>query len=419
MTRHEPGDILMKSLTTFLAAFVTVPSSLAATYVVDANGGGSFTAIHTAITAAQAGDVLIVKDGNYPFFTLDKDLAILGAAGEEPLVIGLTTIATDDATIAGLTFGGSLHVRDAAGTISLDDVRILGSGSGVASCSSFLIEDCALVHVQRSTIQGKDGDIWCESPGLVVRDSNVTLGNCVVAGGDGWAEEFVGYDGQPGILVLGSSTATIVDTDSTGGSGGQHTILGEFAPDGSGAAAIVVASPARAIVRGNADDHLQGGFAGGPIFGTDAPYSIAGDGRLTFSGVSHSPAALSPALDLTLPSPPQAFERLVGEDHPSSFKRLSVFGPPGASVLVFFSLSPASFLAPGVEGRIYFDPSTAVALPLTTISQDVAVNVTFTLPASLVGLEGATLHVQGIGAGLGTGGNWLALNPAHLVIRGM
>jgi len=66
------------------------------TYVVDSSGGGQFTDIPPAIAAAQPGDVLLVMQGVYSGFTLDKGLAIIG--------YGTVTIA-GDATVAGVQAG--------------------------------------------------------------------------------------------------------------------------------------------------------------------------------------------------------------------------------------------------------------------------------------------------------------------------
>jgi hypothetical protein len=56
-------------------------------------------------------------------------------------------------------------------------------------------------------------------------------------------------------------------------------------------------------------------------------------------------------------------------------------------------------------------------LPYVLAGQEVAVNLTFTLPASLTGLEGLAVVFQGFVAGLGATGNHLATNPAHLLLR--
>jgi hypothetical protein len=69
-----------------LALCASLASSvLANTYIVDANGGGQFTDIQTAISAAQDGDVILVHPGQYASFTLDKGLVIVGYGGVDTL----------------------------------------------------------------------------------------------------------------------------------------------------------------------------------------------------------------------------------------------------------------------------------------------------------------------------------------------
>ena len=47
-------------------------------HIVDAFGGGDFTTIHEAANAAQDGDTLVVKGGNYPFVVLpNRSLSIV------------------------------------------------------------------------------------------------------------------------------------------------------------------------------------------------------------------------------------------------------------------------------------------------------------------------------------------------------
>ena len=77
------------------------PASRAATWIVDAAGGGQFTSIQAAIDAAAPGDVLLVQSGFYQAFTLDKDLSILGTAvGSLPYVAGESHLLMDNAEIA-------------------------------------------------------------------------------------------------------------------------------------------------------------------------------------------------------------------------------------------------------------------------------------------------------------------------------
>ena len=401
------------------------PAAGATTWVVDAAGGGNFTSIQAAIDAASPGDVLLVKPGFYTAFTLGKDLSILGTAtGPAPTVIGQSLLLMENAEIAGLRFG-TLELLGASGVVLLDEIEVTGSGVGLAACDGMRVEGCAQVHIARSLLHGMDGTPTCESIGVGIVDSVVTLTGCTVTGGEGWGDGFLGYDGQEGLEISGDSAVLLAQSSVYGGNGGVPDVIFDGV-GGDGAVAIRMNSggesaPATCTVRGTSAMILQGGFGGfaGLQPGMDAFAAVAGSGTLTLSGVSYDPENFGAQLDVVMPSPAQPFMHLVGEDVPGAFKRLNMYGPSGTPLLLFASLNSAQLSLPGpVDGTIWLDLGTPVLiLPFTLQGPELAQNLTFKLPASLAGLQGISVVFQGFAAGMGASGNHLATNPAHLLIR--
>lgn len=407
----------IRTACTVLSLALAAPAALADTWVVDAGGGGDFTTIQAAINAAAPGDVLLVKAGGYPGFTLGKDLSILGEPGAYPTATGFCVLQGDTMSIAGLRFF-ALDVLDAEGLVLLDDIRFQGG-----TCGGLLIEDCAQVHIERSTIDGLDGTPSCESVGLRVVDSTVTVTGSTLTGGTGWGDDFTGYPGMPGLDIYGTSSVLVSGTDVYGGNGGTPEILfGGQGGWGSEAIRMNWLDPdaqASCTVRGNLANEIHGGVGGQGIGGQDAFAAVSGFGALTLSGVSYWPAFLGFGLTVEVPNPAQPFLHLAGFDEPGSFKRLNMFGPANQPLLVFASLAAAQLSAPGpVDGTIWLDPGAPLLiLPVTLMGQQTSQNFTFQLPATLTGLEGLVVTFQGFASGMGGTGNYLASNPAHLLVR--
>ena len=395
----------------------------ASTWTVDDSGGADFTTIQAAIDSAKPGDVLLVHLGNYAAFTLDRDLSILAVPGAAPFVIGESHILTDNVAVAGLHFN-SLDVVGAAGFVLLDGIQVDGNLSGPLGCTAGLVvSGCAQVHIERSTIHGKNGDYYCESRGLRVVDSVVTLTDCTVTGGTGWGDDFYGYAGQEGLDVEGQSAVLLSETSVFGGNGGTPQIL--FGGQGGwGEVALKLnwsdeSGPATVTVRGSSASILKGGHAGQGIGGLDAWAAASGYGTLKLSGVGYDPPSFGALLDVELPVPAEPFVTLVGGDAANAFKRLNLHGPNGAALWLFASLHPAQLSLPGpIDGTIWLDLGTPVLiLPFTLLGQQLPVNLTFKLPPVLTGLEGIVVTFQGFAAGLGGDGNFLATNPVHLLLR--
>jgi hypothetical protein len=400
-------------------ALCATPATAGSTWTVDDSGGGDFRQITEALASplVLAGDTLVVRAGSYAGFTLDRELTLVAPAGEQPQVGGTTRIESrDGATISGFSLV-RLEAEGVSGKLLLHEVRV-HDGFGLP-CVAARVTDCADVHFDRCTLIGKDGDVICESTALRVESSFVTLTGCSLKGGDGWGDTFEGYNGRNGLEIVGTGDVLLARTDVTGGDGGTPTVVFDGF-GGHGVPAISVFSPgSRAIIRGDGTSPLvggKGGFGGFP--GEDAFTAVSGGGTLVVSGVPADPPAYSLALDLTEPDPPQPFVFMVGSGAPVSTQRLSTVGPPGAPLWLVGSLLPAHLPLPGVvDGPLLLDPTVAfLIVPLVTLGRDVAVNLTFVIPA-VDGLEGVRAVFQGFAPGQGAGGSWLATNPADIVVR--
>ncbi|MBI4880195.1 MAG: hypothetical protein HY812_11130 [Planctomycetes bacterium] len=405
----------------FLFALLTWSSAPAATWIVDASGGGDFLTIQAAIDQVAAGDVLLVEAGIYGAFQLKQDLSILGRPGGLPKVNGTSLVETANAHLAGLEFV-LLEIKNSSGRIVLDDCAVSGQAYGASGCwHALLVDSCNEVHVSRSAIDGKDGDYYCEGTGVVINDSRVTLTRCVLSGGDGWGDTFTGYDGQPALDVRGSSEVLIAGTDCFGGDGGTPQILfGGQGGDGAEAACVGWSTPlSRLTIRGNQGTDIRGGQGGGGDFaGGDALWAVGGYGTLVISGVAAWPQSYFYGLNLIQPNPAQSFIEMTGGDGPLATKRLNLWGPPGNVLWLLASLQPAWLAVGGIDGPFLLDPpAILIVVPIPTKGQNLSENVLFQLPASLVGLEDVLLTFQGFATGLGANGDYLATNPAQFLVR--
>src|SRR5690349_4869715 len=215
-----------------LAARVLIVLGLGATaiadvIVVDANGGGQYTSIQTAIAAAQDGDILIVHTGTYPAFTVDnRDLWIVSGNGAVVNVNGTVRVRNLAASKACLLSGLQLT---GVNTSTYDGTPALKIESNAGN-----------LRIEKCTMRGSDAypydDNLTGGVGTVVTGSlRVALSNCSSTGGKGssWTYLINGGRGGDAITTQGSIVA-LYDSILTGGDGGiaNYVIPGDSGGDG-------------------------------------------------------------------------------------------------------------------------------------------------------------------------------------------
>lgn len=225
------------------SSLLLAASALASTIVVDANGSGQFTNIPPAIAAAQDGDVIVVLPGSYSGFALTKSLTIVGVGN--PILSGPSTIgiqgipANRRAAVVGLR-AGALSISQCAGHVIAQEIA---SNTGVA----LAVTQSADVRLRALAVRGPAAS----------QGSRVEMVRCTVVGPSG--ADGAGADGEPGFSSGGTNRLHLVDTDVTGGNGGDsydHTCTW----GGNGRSAIWVLPTDTVIV---ANGRWRGGTGGG------------------------------------------------------------------------------------------------------------------------------------------------------------
>ncbi len=437
---------------TFAALFICSPLIGAETIVVSPPALGAHThAIHDAVEAASAGDVILLMPGAYGHndtIDIDKPLTLMGAGsditryasignfpGDEPLPIYIHDLAAGEEVrvigleLAAVTYGGVtptvLVVADCEGPVVLAD--IYGSGNQlnfgsygvvqVLRSNQVLLDACELRAGSMSISSGHVG------PALAIEDSQVHINACSLFGGFG--TQTLG-DATPS---FGSSAITAVDSQvrisnssMEGGPGSDYLAFyhalspnpdPEFAP-GLGAPAIDAVSSS-IYIRGGSATSLSGGPGGENLVATVPIYS-AGGAAVRFDSdslVSHTPGvALIPGLDGDGADTAPEFEG-TGTVVPLAINlaqlslapkvaslganiSLSLGGETGGIYFTYFSLSqgPAIGFA-GVPGLSVLPLGSLFSLPVKSLGTTGAAALPIHVPNS-PSLPGVSLLFQGI-----------------------
>ena len=329
----------------------------AGTWIVDQNGGPGvhFTDIPPAISAAVAGDVILVRGGTYSPFSLNKGLAIIGRTGAAPTgtVIAASTPATTITIPAGelgllcdLTLT-KLSIIQSAGVVVTDrvvwtsltasqsaDVRIHRSPSKEVLMTNSHFE------IASSTLNGSFGTdairILGSSQGLVARtscrggngrDAQLFDPNDAESGGAGISLWFLGQ--MPTLVLAGGDVSTI-----QGGDGGWHP-NGNHGWDADGFL-----------------NYMSGGWRSGCTF---IPGNRIGNGAI---GVRHlaGPGSFDMQVD---PNDPTL--ELVGTPSYGESVLLNVYATPGSTVRVNLG-SPLIQPTPGVRVDKLVSPDSTLLL---------------------------------------------------------
>ena len=400
------------------AAFLATPA-IAHTYLVGPGPGSDFPDIPSAIAGAQAGDVLVVRQGSYAGgFTLDKGLTILGqspvilsgpasitdiAQGQRAVVVGLSVAGFQVDSCTGPVVLQDLTSAYSATISASTDVRLLRTNVHVVDPASPAVPALTIsdtrVEVVDSLLQGADG-VWNSlnaAPGLrCILGSRVQVVRCDVIGGNGsntngqwW---YVAGDGASAVEASGFSELFLAGSgQGTAVAGDPGLNLGNdyCCQDGEGFAAVSIST---GVVRYSGFEfhpsysHPQSGSPGGawccqydslpsiqgpsqaatpddPTLSISGTPTNGGSVTLTVTGPAGSHAWLELGRQLAIvPDPDSPIEELVDPIStldlgtiPASGQASFVFGMPG-----FVGTRRYQLLPPGA----FFAAQGLVTLPV-------------------------------------------------------
>lgn len=326
-------------------ALAPLAHAQATTWVVDDSGGAgvNFTDIGAAIAAASPGDRVLVRDGNYAAFTLDKGLFVLGT--------GL--VQTGDVTVTGVPQGSiaalaSLRTRQltltsCGGAVLFDSVVATDTPSGILNSAQYslaMVTSCADVRFQRCELLAPAMGTanWNGATGLVVQSSRVEVSSSRVQGGRGGNVPSSGcWDGNwggQGLAVQFGSRVHLARTTVRGGDGTDGTLW--CGVGGSGGDGVGVDATSSCVIAGLSTDVIRGGArgeiaAGWIQHGNGA--SVNTGGELRHSGVtfaSGGPGVAVIAGAATLAVPPDPTLEFVGVAQAGSAVQFLTRAQPGS-----------------------------------------------------------------------------------------
>jgi hypothetical protein len=396
-------------------------------WLVDDSGGADFTSLQVAIDTVSAGDVLLIKPGNYGNVVLNKRLRLLGEppepVGSLPVLASLDVQGASAFTLAHLTIF-KLRTVGVSNRSEVDRC-VLGGGNawfdaGPSEFSATLIDSTSDVLFSRcnfvASASGADG----RHAAVVQAASTVQLVQCVVTGATATYDTSTvlsGWGGH-GLVLKGNSRAWLVNTNLTGGNGqdikfGQGCFYLGCDQPGRGGDALQVYEGAVADLRGSAANLLRGGLQNPTTSGPEDGYAIRCQGffppsgsstpgsvLLHPNGPSTSGAVTGPCTSLSGLIPPRLI--LEGQSSPGASVALRVFGQggpgPGLPVILYGSTSGLIVEFPGLLlGVPAFINPTVINYQATGSISNSAVPADFplTLPINPAA-TGLRLYVQAV-----------------------
>ncbi|TAJ21650.1 MAG: hypothetical protein EPO68_04330 [Planctomycetota bacterium] len=399
---------------------LSVPAFAQNVIVVDAAAGpgSDYTDLTAAIAAANAGDILLLRSGDYACtqstlpgiagFAIGKSLALHGDTGAQPVLTSTLRVhslpASSWTTLRGLAIrtpfvpvldGATLYLQSCAGAVRIEDVDV-----------------------------GPNGAPFFGATVEVLACPNAALSRVEVDAGD--APQSALFNGSPALgwtASQGSVHASILRAHANGAtSDGAH---GYFGGSGLQLQSGQVFVSASTLLGGDAGDSglLQGGTCGGGADGGDA-VELAGVGTiLTSQACAFLPGAggdaLAPCSDGD-PGVPVSQPVGVHVSH-GGFPRLleaaspvregqnvvvKFYGQNDDVVFLMFSGAPASVSVPGIVGPLLLSAPNVKLIGnlFAGGSSPVAVSKTAFFPTHDLGagVEGVQVRMQAA-----------FLNPTH------
>jgi hypothetical protein len=317
-------------------------------YVVDDGGGPGvhFTDLPPAIAAAQAGDVIEVRDGVYSAFVLAEGLTLIGV-GDARVRHGSSiqnVPAGETAVLVNMHLSRVL-LQGCAGPVVFDQGSIDTLHSQYSGLAPLVeISGCADVRMYRVTIAPGFANPGAHDGRGAVRvgSSRLELVRCAVYGGPGHDENpNVTWDGGYGGWGVSCDPGARVHfalTSVRGGEGGVGCWALCSAWGGDGGAAILVGTGATTILAGLPSDLIKGGAGGyGAALGSPGYGVYAQSGAtVRWSGVDiqdGGPPAFglhaNPGSTIVHPVPDDPTLERVGSPEPGAIVTLRLHAAPG------------------------------------------------------------------------------------------
>jgi hypothetical protein len=332
-------------------------SAHANTWIVDDTPGPGvdFNSISAAMSVAAAGDVFIVRAGNYSGFTLATAAVVLGESGV--FVVGDVHVQNNaplgHAALVNLT-AQSIFVDPSSGGVLLEGVVARPGTIGGAQTGLVQVQSCSDVRLVGLDVDLIDRGIAA----LAIDSSRVEVSGGRFIGGRGRSHDVVNFPNPPenggeGLLVSGTSDVHASRIEARGGIGGDlpaaYTCACLVAANGG--VGIRIGTGAKLLLTGTSLSLVKGGKAG---IGQDCPYDgqpgngivIHPSGTARISGASvagETPRAAcggTPVLPIigpyNVPAPADPTLSVAGALTPGSLATYTLTGQPGATARLDF-----------------------------------------------------------------------------------
>jgi parallel beta-helix repeat protein len=161
--------------------YITVTDPAPKTWYVDDSGGADFSQIQDAVTAAKAGDTIIVKDGTYTEnITVDKSLTIESENGADKAIVQAAVtnadvfkVTAENVTIDGFTVSGATSTGKSGISVSGSCTVINNLTSGNSQGISIMGSNNTVSN-NTCTLSGRYGIYLFNATGNTVNDNVIS-----------------------------------------------------------------------------------------------------------------------------------------------------------------------------------------------------------------------------------------------------